>query len=198
MPLPPVENDRSHPAKLRRKRILKQAVSRNTDRNEDKKQRRQQNMKDQTNTTALIHSILTLTLVIWLPIQLQSAEPTVGKMPMPGKAMEGCEKLKEQKDKMKADMKSQDTELMAQVTKMNSAPNNKKPALVAAVVTRMVEQRIAMDARKASMEEGMMQHMMQHMHTDKEAMGQCPMMKGMKGMNERAAGNHKEHQAEQK
>jgi hypothetical protein len=50
----------------------------------------------------------------------------------------------------------------------------------------MVEQRITMDARKAKMEEEMMKHMMQHMQMGKESMSQCPMMKGMKGMDEKS------------
>ena len=41
--------------------------------------------------------------------------------------------------------------------------------LMAAVITHMVEQRIAMDARKAKMEEEMMKHMMQHMQMGKES-----------------------------
>jgi len=96
--------------------------------------------------------------------------------------MQQCQAMKEQKAKMMADMKAQDAELTAQVATMNSAPENQKLALMSAIVTRMVEQRTAMDARKAKMEEAMMQHMMQHMQMGKESMSQCPMMKGMKGM----------------
>ena len=69
---------------------------------------------------------------------------------------------------------------------------------MAAVVTHMVEQRIAMDARKAKMEEEMMKHMMQHMQLGKESMAKCPMMKGMKGMGGKSADAHKGHQTEQK
>ena len=81
---------------------------------------------------------------------------------------------------------------------MNSAPENKKLGLMATVVTHMVEQRTAMNARMEKMHEGMMQHMMQHMQKGKESMSQCPMMKGMKGMDEKSAADHKEHQAGQK
>ena len=70
--------------------------------------------------------------------------------------------------------------------------------LMAAVITHMVEQRIAMDARKAKMEEEMMKHMMEHMQMGKESMSQCPMMKGVKGMDDKSAGAHKKHQQEQK
>jgi len=111
------------------------------------------------------------------------------------KMMERCQEMKEQKQKMKEDMKAQDAELTEQLAKMNSAPEDKKMSLMAAVLTHMVEQRITMDARKAKMEEEMMKHMMQHMQMGKESMSQCPMMKDM---DDKSAGAHKEHQAEQK
>jgi len=44
----------------------------------------------------------------------------------------------------------------------------------------------------------MMQHMMQHMQLGKESMSQCPMMKDMKGMDEKLGDAHKEHQNEHK
>ena len=51
-----------------------------------------------------------------------------------------------------------------------------------------------MDARKAKMEE----EMMKHMQEGKESMSQCPLMKGMKAMDEKSGAEHKEHQKEQK
>lgn len=109
------------------------------------------------------------------------------------KMMEQCQEMKERKQKMKEDMKAQDAELTKQIAKMNHAPKDKKMDLMAAVITRMVEQRIAMDARKAKMEEEMMQHMMQHMQMGKESMSKCPMMKEM---DEKSSDDH--HQKEQK
>ena len=47
-------------------------------------------------------------------------------------------------------------------------------------------------------EEEVMKHMMQHMQMSKESISQCPMMKGMKDMDEKSAGTHKAHQEEQK
>ena len=156
-------------------------------------------MKNQTHTNLLIRSSLALamTLAIWSPVQSQSAEPAEAKQ-MEGKMMEGCEKMKEEKEKMKADMKAQNAELTERVAKMNSASPDKKLELMAALITRTLEQRIAMDARKAKMEEEMMKHMMKHMEMGKESMAQCPMMKGMKGMDEKSADVHKEHTDAQK
>ena len=94
-----------------------------------------------------------------------------------------CEDMMEQKKKMAADMKTQDAALTELVAKMNRAPEDKKMGLMAAVLNHSVEQRITMDARKAKMEEAMMQHMMQHMQMGKDSMAQCPMMKGMKDMD---------------
>ncbi len=112
---------------------------------------------------------------------------------MDAKMMERCQEMKEQKQKMMEDMKAQDAQLTERLTEMNRAPEDKKMGLMAAVLTLMVEQRITMDARKAKMEEEMMKHMMQHMQMAKEPVSQCPMMSGMKDMDEKSAGAHKEH-----
>jgi len=157
-------------------------------------------MKKHTQTNLVIRSglALALALAIWSPVQARSAEPADGKMIMDGKMMtetnmmQCCQTMKEQKKKMMADMKAQDAEVAAQVAKMNSAPENKKLDMMAAVVTQMVEQRTAMNARKAKMDEEMMKHMMQHMQMGKESMSQCPMMKGMKGMDEKTGDAQKE------
>ncbi len=156
--------------------------------------------KNQKQTNLLIRSslALALALVVWSPVQARSDEPAEGKKMMEGKMMEGCKEMKAQKQKMKEDMKAQDTELTERVAKMNSAPEDKKLDLTAGVVTHMVEQRISMNARKAKMEEEMMKHMMEHMQMGKESMAQCPMMKGMKDMDDKSGDTHKEHHKEQK
>jgi len=141
---------------------------------------------------------LALALAIWLPVQARCAEPAEGKKTMESKMMEGCKEIKAQKQKMKEDIKAQNTKLTEHVAEMNSAPKDKKIHIMAAVVTHIVEQRITMDAHKAKMEEDMMKHMMQHMQMGKESMAQCPMMKGMKDMDDKSGDAHKQHQKEQK
>jgi hypothetical protein len=106
-------------------------------------------------------------------------EPAKGETMTDAQMMARCQEMMDQKQKMKADMKAQDAQLTEQIAKMNRAEKDKKMDLMAAVLTNMEEQRIAMDARKAKMEEEMMKHMMQHMQMGKESMSQCPMMKGM-------------------
>ena len=153
-------------------------------------------MKQQLNTNLIIRSslALALALTIWAPVQTQSAEPAEGKMMMGDKMMAACQKMKEQKQKMQADMMAQGAQLTEQITEMNRAPADQKLDLMAAILTRMEAQKLTMDARKAKMEVAMMQHMMQHMQMGKDSMAQCPMMKGMKGMEEKPA----DAQAEQK
>ena len=160
-------------------------------------------MKNQMKTSLAIRSSLALglALTVWSPVYAQSPQPAERKAMTEATMMERCQEMKEQKQKMKEDMKAQDAQLTEQLTKMNRAPENKKMGLMAAVITHMVEQRITMDARKAKMEEEMMKHMMQHMQMGKESMAQCPMMKGMKGMkdmDESPASTHKENQEEKK
>jgi len=165
-----------------------------------KTKRKKQGMKKQTNTTIIIRSslALALALAIWLPVRAQSVEPAQEKKITQAKMMERCQEMKEQKQKMKEDMKAQDAQLTEQLATMNRARGDKKMDLMAAVLTHMVEQRIAMDERKGKMEEEMMEHMMQHMQMGGKSKSQCKMMKGMKDMDDKSTGAHKEHQKEQK
>ena len=152
-------------------------------------------MKNQTHTNLPIRYsfALALALAIWSPVPARSAEAAEGEKMTEAKMMEQCQEMKAQKAKMKADMKAQDADLTAQLTEMNRAPQNQKTDLMAAVVTHMVEQRIAMDARKAKMED----EMMLHMQRGKESTTQCPMMKGLKGMDEKPVDAHLAHQTGQ-
>lgn len=137
-------------------------------------------MKTLTSLRPLFRTSLTLAcaLALWSPARAQTTEHSDTKMKMEGKMMEHCQEMKAHKEKMMAEMKAEDAALTAQVAAMNNAPENKKPGLMAAIVTTMLEQRIARDAHKAKMEEEMMKHMMQHMQS-KEDMSACPMMKEM-------------------
>lgn len=150
-------------------------------------------MKTTINKTPLLRSSIVFAAMIaaWTPASSWSAEPAEGKeMMMESTMMEKCEEMKKEKQKMQAEMKVQDAELTAAVATMNSAAPDKKLDLVAALVTRLVEQRTAMHAKKAKMEEKMMQHMMGHMEMGKEAMSKCPMMKDM---DEKSDDDHAEH-----
>jgi DNA-binding transcriptional regulator YdaS (Cro superfamily) len=156
-------------------------------------------MKNQRNTHLVVCSSLAVVLALALrsPVQAQSAQLTEEKTPTAAAMMERCQEMKEQKQKLKEDMKAQDAQLTEQLANMNHAPEDKQTGLIASVLTHMVEQRIAMDARKSQMEEAMTKHMMQHMQMGKESMSQCPMMKSMTDIGGNAAG-HKEPQGQQK
>jgi hypothetical protein len=90
--------------------------------------------------------------------------------------MEDCKAMKQQKQTMAADMKAEAAALTEHVARMNAASKEKKTEVMAEVLTHMVNQQNAMDARKAKMEEEMMKHMMQHMQLGKDSMAKCPMM----------------------
>jgi len=143
-------------------------------------------MKQHTNTNLIIRSTLALVwalaLVIWSPLQSQSADPVAETNMTEANMMARCQEMMDQKQKMISEMKAQDAELTVKVDEMNSAPADKKVDLIAAVVTHLVEQRTAMHARMEKMEGEMMPHMMQHMKMGMESMANCPMMRGMKDM----------------
>ena len=155
-------------------------------------------MTHHASTKFVIRSIaaFALTLTVLSPAQVRSAEPAKGKSMTELKLMERCQELKEQKQRMKEDMKAQDAELAELVAKLKSAPADKKMDLLAAVVTQMGEQRIAMDARKARMDEDMMNHMMQHVQMGKDSLSECPLMNGMKEKNDNSAGAKKDPQGD--
>ncbi len=136
---------------------------------------------------------LALALAIFSPVH---AEPAKDKAPMADMKMEDCNAMMEKKQEMMEKMKAQDAELSEQAAKMNSAPADEKTGLMAAILTQLVGQRMARDEAKAKMEEKMMKHMMQHMEMGKESMAKCPMMKDMKGMDDKPGDAHKEHHAE--
>jgi hypothetical protein len=132
---------------------------------------------------------LGLALGLWLTLPAQSAEPADGKM------MAQCREMKAQKHKVQVDMDAQAKLLAAKLETMNRAPREEKLELMSAVVTDLVEQQTAMNARKAKLDEDMMKHMMEHMQTGKESMAQCAMMKGM---DTKPGDAHKDHQPKQK
>lgn len=122
--------------------------------------RKQQNMKTRTHMNFVIRSAMALTLALWFPVHdARSADAAEGTMMMPGTMMACCQAMKGQKEKMMEEMKAENAELAAQVAAMNGAPEDKKLELLAAVVTRMVEQRAAMEAHMEKMHAEMMKDM---------------------------------------
>ncbi len=85
-------------------------------------------MKSQTNLNlAICFSLaLALALVIWSPVPLRAQEPAKGKVMPEANMMEHCQKMKEHKQKMMADMKAQDAELTEAVAKMNRRQRTKR------------------------------------------------------------------------
>lgn len=132
-------------------------------------------MKTQSllNVAACSSLALALSLALWSPVRASEAEE---KKPAEPSMMDKCKAMMEHHAKMKEDAKSQDAELAELLTKLNGASDDKKIGLLAAIVNRLVEQRIATHARMGKMEEEMENMMKQHMQMTKE----CPMM-GMSG-----------------
>jgi hypothetical protein len=84
---------------------------------------------------------------------------------MRGGAADGWQEMMQQRHKMMDAMRVQDAELSKLVDAMNAAPNDKKQAVMAEVLTRLVKQRADMDAQLEKLQEHMKHHMegeMQH------------------------------------
>lgn len=134
---------------------------------------------------------LALVLAIGSAVNAGPSAPTGGMQMTETQMKDHCKEMMEQKKKLAADVKSQDTELTETVAKMNRTVGDKQMTLMATAITQLVEHQVAMDQRKAKMEDEMMAHMMGHMQMGKDSMAQCPMMKGMKEMDGASMGAHK-------
>ena len=104
-----------------------------------------------------------------------------------------CEEMKAEKAKLAAEQSVQDAELNAMIAAMNSAPDDRKVGQMANVITKMVAQRMAMDARKAKMEEDMMKHMMAHVSQGPKSAAKCSMMKDMDKKSGEGHEGHENH-----
>ena len=139
----------------------------------------------------------------------QQSPPKAGKQAgsaqsgmMSGNMGDHCKQMMTMHNQMTADMKAMDAGLEQKVAAMNAAKGNAKVDAMAAVINEMATQRKQMMAKTSSMRDQMMAHMGEHMAQPGgtgmgQSMAQCPMMKGMKDMDEKAAG-HKEHHEQQK
>jgi hypothetical protein len=92
---------------------------------------------------------------------------------MHGKGMERCAdmmradpEMMQGRQKMMQDMKARDAEIARLVDKMNNAPNDLKQAVIADILTKMVQQRAEMSAYMDKMQ----QHMMRQHHMDGASM----------------------------
>jgi flagellar biosynthesis protein FliP len=145
-------------------------------------------MRIQLNKNLLIRSglALAMTLAIWTPALSQTTEPAKAKkMEMEGKTKEHSQMMQEHCKAMMADMKAQDAELTAQVARMNSAPRESKMDLMAEIITKMAEQRVAMNVRMGQMHMEMMKHMQM-------GMGSMSHHSMMKGMDHKSEDTHKD------
>jgi len=119
---------------------------------------------------------LALELASCSPAQLGAAESLNEKDLTESTMMEHCAEMKAQKQKMNDDIKLQSADLADKIATMNGVPADQKLTLLAAIVTKMAEQKSIMDERKANMEEQLMTHIMQHLSMNKGTMAKCPMM----------------------
>ena len=124
-------------------------------------------------TTHLLATLIAATL----PLTAIPAEAT-GQTETTDQKQEQSSDTMGMKGKMMSNWKEQDAEVDKLVAEMNSAPADKKLDAVAAVLTKLVEQRKAMH-----------EHMQKMMSAnEKEGMGMCRMMMGMD-----KEGDHSQH-----
>ncbi len=125
--------------------------------------------------------VLAMALALGAPGMAQSMDNTK----MDHSKMDHSKMKSDHMKEMMAEMKAQDAELTAQVARMNSASKEAKVDLMAEIVTKMVEQRTAMNARMEQMHGEMMKHM-------EMGMGSKPHHPKMNGMDMKSEAMPKE------
>lgn len=128
----------------------------------------------------IIHPGMAMALSLFLltPLQARGAEDTMLGTPA------CCHEMINQRQKMRDAFKAQDTDINDQVTKMNSAPEDKKVVLMANIITLMVEQRTVRDERRAEIEKRMMAHTQCHLNMSDDMSIKCHKFYGWVGMHD--------------
>ena len=126
-------------------------------------------MKTTRPTAKTIIAALVVGLALATPLHAQANKT----MPMPGNGMGTADKMSggmmggggmmQMHEKMQADMKAMDDELDGLIVKMNQSSGPDKMDAMAAVITKMAQQRKMMDQKMAAMQASMMQCMMGNM-----------------------------------
>jgi len=132
--------------------------------------------------------ILLLVLSVRSPADAQSAGVAAKGSAAHGTMARDCEEFMGQRRQLIDDMKAQDAELAARLAAMNDAPEESKLSLMAAMLTHMLEEQVALNVRRAAMEEKLMAHMIQHMQMERDSITACPIMMGTKEVVEKPAG----------
>lgn len=133
-------------------------------------------MNSKTNKQLLVGTSLALALgfAVWSPVQAGPSDSKDGAVLTESQMAEHCKAMKSARAKFREDVRVQDTQLADQLSKMNTASDDRKVGLMAALLNTVVDQKIAMDVRSATAEDEMMRHMMQHMQSGKSSMACCP------------------------
>jgi hypothetical protein len=140
-------------------------------------------MKIQFNKNQAIRSglALAMALALWAPGMAQSTDHSK----MDHSQMDHSKMKSDHMKEMMAEMKAQDAELTLLVARMNSAEREAKVELMAEILTKMVDQRTAMNARMEQMHGEMMKHMQM-------GMGSKPHHPKMKDMDKKSEEMQKE------
>ena len=134
-------------------------------------------MKTTRQTAKTIITGLAVSLALAVPFHAQANQPMTmpgnsGSMAMGGgmkgmnggmKGMGGMMQMQANMKAMQADMKAMDDELDALVVKMNQASGSEKTDAMAAVITKMAQQRKMTNQKMAAMQESMMHGIMGNM-----------------------------------
>ncbi|MBI5834443.1 MAG: hypothetical protein HZB16_19265 [Armatimonadetes bacterium] len=117
-----------------------------------------------------------LALAIWLPAQALFAQPAADKDLRRSGMADGCQALMAQKQQLADELQAQDAAWADRVAGMDKWPGPERSDAVAAVVTELVMQRAAINARRAGMDTDVVAHMALHRRASRWSLGPCPLV----------------------
>lgn len=139
-----------------------------------------------TKTLAPVAAVALLTALPALAIAQPYEQGKMhGGMQGESSTMMDCQQMVKMKEQVQAKQEQMQVELDGMVAHMNAVSGKAQQQAMAELLTKLVEQRGAMQPMMMEMQPMMMGHMMQHMQSGKMGdMSDCPMMKSMQGKDD--------------
>ena len=89
----------------------------------------------------------------------------------------GCEELKQERDRLRADTRLQGSAVAKELAKLDVASDGEFPRAICSAVKEIAAQQSAMEERQIQMDDAMLEHVMKHIRLGEDSVGACPLMR---------------------
>lgn len=89
----------------------------------------------------------------------------------------GCEELKQERDKLRADTSLQGAVVSKELAKLDVASDAELPRAIRSAVKEIAAQQSAMAERQVQLDDAMLEHVMKHIRLGDDSVAACPLMR---------------------